>query len=57
MSKIYPATIVQFKIDEISGGGMENAADAMIDIGYGKVFCDPQYSKSSLVGCALSIFQ
>lgn len=57
MSKIYPATIVQFKIDEISGGGMENANDSMIDIGYAKVFCDPHYSKSSLLGCALAVFQ
>lgn len=36
---------------------MENANDSMIDIGYAKVFCDPHYSKSSLLGCALAVFQ
>lgn len=58
MSKIYHATVVQEKIDEIQAGGVDTThAEDIGNIGYGAVCCNPTYSRATFVGCSLSIFQ
>ena len=58
MKKIYHPHVVQERIDEIAGGGVDiSHTDEVANIGYGAVCCGPQYSRATFVGCSLSIFQ
>ena len=60
MCKIYNPYVVQERIDEIAVGNLDNTELGGMkdyDIGYSAVCCSPSYTKSTFVGCALSIFQ
>lgn len=61
MSKIYHPYVVQERIAELEGeeqldGVSANNADED-NISYGKVCCDPRYSRATFVGCSVAIFQ
>ena len=61
MSKIYHPYVVQERIAELEGeeqldGVSANNADED-NISYGKVCCDPRYSRATFVGCSIAIFQ
>ena len=58
MMKIYHPHVVQERIDEIAGGGVDiSHTDEVANIGYGAVCCGPKYSRATFVGCSMSIFQ
>ena len=57
MSKIYHPYVVQEKIDEIGAQHDSSDVEDNTDVSYGQVFCSPQYSKATFVGCSLAIFQ
>lgn len=62
MSKIYHPYVVQERIAELEGEEQGDSAilannDDEDNISYGKVCCDPRYSRATFVGCSVAIFQ
>jgi len=56
MGHIYHPTQVQKRIDELADTGNDTSRNDQ-QVSYGQVFCNPQYSRATFVGCSLAVFQ
>ena len=54
---IYHSDLVESRYQEIPGNIAGEAVDDTMNVGYGKAFFDPVYTRASILGCTIAIFQ
>jgi hypothetical protein len=57
MSLLVFEEAIDARIDMIKGGYEDNLETGDSKSGYASAFCDPLYSRASIIGCFLSIIQ